>query len=161
MVTQEKLKEHLSYDAETGLFCRIKSYQNQRLGKVVGGLDADGYRTIGLQHKHWRAHRLAWLYVYGKFPDSELDHINGNRDDNRICNLREVSPAGNSQNQRKSHDDSTYGLLGVDYNKTKNRFRARIQIGGVRITLGGFSNPQDAHEAYLKAKRDFHSTCTI
>ncbi len=155
------IKESLSYDCETGIFTWIKSYRNQRLGKPVGCLDKDGYLSIKYGKKLYRAHRLAWWYVYGKFPDCQIDHIDGNKLNNAIKNLRDVTYAQNSQNQRKSHYDSKFGLLGVDYNKTKNRFRARIQTEGKRITLGGFSNAEDAYNAYLEAKRKYHSTCTI
>ena len=160
-LTQSDLKEYLSYESETGIFTWVKSYRNQHIGKRVGSYDKDGYVQIKLKRKLYRAHRLAWLYVHGKFPDSQLDHIDGVRDNNVITNLREVTFAGNAQNQRGSHSDSTYGMLGIDYNKTKKRFRARIQLGGKRITLGGFSTAEDAYAAYIEAKRKYHPTCTI
>jgi hypothetical protein len=161
MVTQEVLKDYLSYDSLTGVFEWIKSYRNQKIGKKVGSYDKDGYLQIKLQRKIYRSHRLAWLYVYGKFPDGQIDHIDGVRDNNAIANLREVTFAGNSQNQRISHKDSSFGMLGIDYNKSKNRFRARIQTNGKRITLGGFATAEEAFEAYKEAKRKFHKTCVI
>jgi len=158
---QSDIKEYLSYDSETGLFTWIKSYRNQHIGKKVGSYDKDGYLQIKFKRKAYRAHRLAWMYVYGKFPDSQLDHIDGVRDNNAISNLREVTFSENSQNQRNSHSDSTYGMLGIDYNKSKKRFRARIMIQGKRITLGGFSTAEQAFEAYLEAKQKYHPACTI
>ena len=160
-LTQNDLKEYLSYESETGIFTWIKSYRNQHIGKKVGSYDKDGYLQIKFKQKLYRAHRLAWLYVCGKFPSTQLDHINGIRDDNSIKNLREVTYAENSQNQRISHKDSTFGMLGIDFNKSKKRFRARIQINGRRITLGGFGTAEEAYSAYIEAKRQYHSTCTI
>lgn len=161
VVTQSELKESLAYDLETGVFVWIKTYRNQNLGKVAGILDKDGYRQIKFNHKSYRAHRLAWLYVYGVWPSVLLDHIDGVKDHNAISNLREVTFAENSQNRRTASKDSLYGFLGVDYNKTKKRFRARIQTGGKRINLGGFATADEAYEAYLEAKRKYHVTCTI
>lgn len=160
-LTQEYLKEYLSYDVNTGVFSWIKSYRNQHIGKTVGSFDRDGYRQIKIKRKLYRAHRLAWFYVNGVWPDGPLDHIDGNRDHNAINNLREVTFTGNSQNQRKAHKDATVGLLGVDLNKAKVRFRARIQVNGKRVTLGGFNSAEEAHKSYIEAKRTMHGACTI
>ena len=160
-LTQSELRKHLSYDHETGVFVWIKSYHNRRVGVVAGSRDRDGYLMIKLHRKHYRAHRLAWLYVYGSAPVEQIDHINGVRDDNRIQNLREVTFAGNSQNQRKSHVDSTYGLIGIDKLSHRDLFRARINVCGKRRSLGYFKTADEAHAAYLAAKRALHATCTI
>lgn len=160
-LTLEYLKENLSYDVNTGVFSWIKSYRNQHIGKTVGSFDSDGYRKIKIKRKLYRAHRLAWFYVNGVWPDGPLDHIDGVRDNNAINNLREVTFAGNSHNQRKAHKDAAHGFLGVDLNKAKGRFRARIQVNGKRVTLGGFSTAEEAHKAYVAAKRTMHGTCTI
>jgi len=161
LFTQQELQESLSYDSNTGVFIWIKTYRNQNLNKIAGSFDKDGYRMIKFKGKLYRSHRLAWFYVYGVMPTMQIDHINGIRDDNSIVNLREVSFSENSQNQRISHKDSTFGMLGIDYNKSKKRFRARIQTNGRRITLGGFSTAEEAFNAYLDAKRKYHPTCTI
>lgn len=160
-ITQSELKEHLFYDCETGVFTWLKSYKNQHMGKPVGSTDRDGYLQIKVLKKLYRAHRLAWLFVNGCFPSGQIDHINGMRQDNRITNLREVTFAGNSQNQRIAHKDSTYGLLGVDKLSHRKLFRARISICGKRKTLGYFKTSEEAHAVYLTAKRTMHLTCTI
>ena len=160
-LTQETLKEFLFYDFVTGAFCWLKSYRNQRIGKDVGSFDKDGYRSIVIKRKIYRAHRLAWFYMYGKWPSGPLDHIDGNRDNNAIANLREVTFSGNSQNQRCAHRDSKFGKLGVDKLSHRKLFRARIQCDGKRVTLGYFKTPEEAHSAYVMAKRAFHETCTI
>lgn len=160
-LTQDELKENLSYNQETGIFTWIKSYRNQHIGKRVGSHDPDGYLQIKLKRKLHRAHRLAWLYVYGKHPDGPLDHMDGIRDNNAIGNLREVTYAGNSQNQRHAHKDSKSGLIGVHKVSNRNLFRAAIQIQGKRKVLGFFKTAEEGFTAYLEAKREYHSTCTI
>lgn len=163
MITQFELKDRLSYDPGTGVFIWIKVYRNKTrlLGKEAGGVDCEGYRIIKISGRSYRAHQLAWLYVHGRYPAVILDHRDGARDNNAITNLREVTFSGNSQNQRHAHTDSAHGLIGVDLNKKKKRFRARIMIAGKRKTLGGFATLEAAHEAYLQAKRQMHATCSI
>ena len=156
-----KVKEYLSYNDKTGDFLWVKSYRNQNTGKLAGSFDSDGYRTIKIFQKSYRAHRLAWFYVYGVWPVCSIDHIDGQRDNNAISNLREVTFAGNSQNQRKSHSDAVYASLGVDKLTNRKLFRSRIQSRGKRITLGYFKTEEEAGEAYLLAKRTLHKTCTI
>jgi len=99
MITQDKLKEILDYNQHTGLFTwkKIKKYSNRSVGDIAGSLSL-GYVVIGIDKKIYKAHRLAWLYVYGEFPKEQLDHINGNKEDNRICNLREANQSQNNFN---------------------------------------------------------------
>jgi len=112
---------------------------------------------VKLGRKQYRGNRLAWFLVHGEWPDGEVDHINGDRLDNRISNLRVVDRAGNSQNQRRAHfDNRSCGLLGVTWNKQHRRWQAKLQARKVRHHLGYFDDPQSAHEAYLKAKSALH-----
>ena len=162
MISQDELKQWLSYDKESGVFTWIKSYNNQRLNKAAGSLDKDGYVVIKIKGKQYRAHNLAWLYVYGMFPRVILDHIDMVKDNNRIDNLREVTHAENSQHKVKAlSTNKSCGLLGVSLHKRVNRYRARIMTEGRRIMLGYFDCPKEAHEAYLKAKRSLHRMCEI
>ena len=91
----------------------------------------------------------------------EIDHINGNRTDNRIANLRAVTRGGNMQNQRRAHASNTSGLLGVYYKPKNKKWAAQIQANKKRMNLGLFKTAEEAHTAYLKAKRELHDTCTI
>jgi hypothetical protein len=110
--------------------------------------------------KRYYAHRLAWLYEYGEFPEKIIDHIDGNRTNNSIHNLRDVSQALNSQNQKEARIDNGTGYLGVTFDKRPRtaKYRARIGITGCakRICLGYFETPELAHLAYLDAKRKLH-----
>lgn len=162
MITQDELKKHLFYDKETGIFTWKKSYRNQHTNKVAGGYDKDGYVVIKINRRPYRAHNLAWLYVYGSFPAIVLDHIDMVKDNNRIDNLREVTHAENSQHRVNAlQSNKSCGLLGVSMCKRIKKYRARIMTNGSRILLGYFDCPKEAHNAYLMAKRSLHRTCVI
>jgi len=100
---------------------------------------------------------------HGGFPNGILDHINGNKSDNRIENLRESDHQKNSQNQRKATKRNLTGFLGVSVDRSciPRPYVARIKAGGKNIRLGQFQTPEQAHEAYVKAKRELHAGCTI
>ena len=104
---------------------------------------------------------LVWLYYYGEWPINQIDHIDCNPANNKITNLREATPVENSMNKRSPRKDNKSGFLGVNYNKDRNRFEAYICVYGKRIGLGRFDTPEEAHQAYLEAKRMYHLTCTI
>jgi hypothetical protein len=114
-----------------------------------------GYIQIGIEGKYYLAHRLAWLYVYGFMPENEIDHIHGLTTDNRISELREATHQQNLFNQ-KMHSRNTSGFKGVSWHKTKNKFRARIEVFGKEIHLGYFRDSESANIAYCnKAKELF------
>lgn len=106
-------------------------------------------------------HRLAWLYVTGTWPSDQIDHVNGIRDDNRIFNLREATGPENNGNQRQARSDNKTGLLGVYWDKQHKKFSAKIMFSGKHKYLGYFPTAEEAHAAYIKAKRELHSHCTI
>lgn len=120
MLTQDRLKELMRYDEETGILTRrVSTSSNARAGDIAGSKDKDGYLVIRIDKKLYRAHRLAFLYVYGRFPEEFTDHINGIRDDNRISNLREVTRQENMQNQKKRTRPDMSMPTGVVVNKHK------------------------------------------
>lgn len=101
-LTQERLKEFLEYNPETGIFRWIKKTNGRGVLGGEAGTDHSGYRMIGVSGQRYLAHRLAWLYIYGEMPGGEVDHINHDRSDNRIKNLRAVSHKINSRNRSMS-----------------------------------------------------------
>lgn len=113
MLTQAKLKELLEYDPISGVFRRKINIGGAKIGDIAGTDNGDGYMKIRVAGKSYKAHRLAWLYVMGRWPKNDIDHINGVRCDNRIINLREATRAENKQNTRKANSNNRTGLLGV------------------------------------------------
>ena len=147
MITQKELLENLLYNQDTGIFTRKISLNKKiKVGDVAGGKDTKGYVCIRVAGKTYKAHRLAWLYVYGEWPQNEIDHINGCTNDNRILNLRDVSKSINQQNRR-----SVKG-----YSKDGNRWKAQIRACGKWTHLGCFETEQEAHNAYVNAKNILH-----
>jgi len=155
-LTAETLRSLLRYDSTTGLFSwRDFGMNPNRRTKFVSDR-SPRYSNITISGKVYRAHRLAWLYHYGVWPETFLDHINGRKSDNRITNLREASNAENQQN-RKLNKNSKSGLTGVCYDKAAYNWKARINIGGTSKNLGKFPTKELAHEAYLAAKQQLHT----
>ena len=126
----------------------------------AGHQRADGYVCIRVLTGSFLAHRLAWLHTFGHWPTAEVDHINGNPIDNRIENLRDVSHKMNGQNVRKPSAASTTKVLGV-YQRPSGRFAASIHVDGRGKAIGLFGSPEEAHEAYVKAKRALHPGNTL
>lgn len=154
MLTQQRLKVLLDYNHETGLFTWKVRSGRQAPGKVAGSRHSKGYIEIMVDGNHLYAHRLAWLYMNGDFPEFQIDHINGIREDNRFVNLRIVTNAQNMQNQRNARSDSASGFLGVSLKN--RRWRADIKVSGKSKHIGIFDTPEDAHAAYLAAKALHH-----
>lgn len=157
-LTAERLRELLHYDPETGVFTWNATGGRKRTDKPAGWVQG-GRRFIGVDGVNVAAHRLAWLYVTGKMPLDQIDHINGDPLDNRFANLRDVSDMGNKQNIRKAKKGNLSGFLGVAPNK--KRWLAKITVNREQICLGTYDTPEEAHQVYLEAKRRLHSTCTI
>jgi hypothetical protein len=143
-MTQQELKELLHYDQDTGIFTWLVPRANNavKIGTIAGGKSPKGYWRIKIYDKPYQAHRLAWLYVYSEFPKEYIDHINGSRSDNRICNLREATYQQNAFNQKMS-SRNTSGVKGVHWSKADSAWI--IKING---KLVGYS-------------KDFFESCCI
>jgi len=143
-------REIISYDPETGLFTWKKNLKGPaKQGMVAGAAHREGYITIGLNGQSYLAHRLAWAFVYGDpGEDMQIDHINGDRSDNRICNLRIANHAENCRNSKVRKHSKT-GIKGVK--KRGNKWHVRIRIGGEDKWLGSYYTPEEASAAYKKA----------
>lgn len=165
-LTAQRAAELINFDPETGAF-RWKPRAGRggswcNVDREAGSVSKQtGYRTIRLGKKLYQAHRIAWLLVNGEWPALDIDHINGDRLDNRIANLRVVPNAINRQNMRRARSDSQTGMMGVTQDKRRGNYFARVRLNGKTHHLGSFPNAQDAHAAYLNAKRRLHVGCTI
>lgn len=157
MLTHERLKTILHYDLVTGIFTWLKMASNpynSHAGQRAGRKAHRDYRTITIENKRYLEHRLAWFYMTGAWPQDEIDHKNGIRSDNRWDNLRDATRAINMQNRRGPDKDSLTGILGVT--QVGQRWRAQIVINGKTKNLGSFDTPEEASNAYIKAKRKSH-----
>lgn len=160
MLTQNRLKQVLDYDPHTGVFTRKLKQPGATKGSVSGSLTREGYLVTSVDSKVYKCHRLAWLYMTGSWPKSQIDHMNGQRSDNRFKNLRDVGQTQNIENQRKAQiRNKSTGVLGTFRNG--NGFAARISHGNSKTYLGTFKTLDEAQAAYLAAKRLLHSGCTI
>jgi hypothetical protein len=129
MITQEELKELLNYNPETGIFTwKVSPARQVFFGDIAGTKRKDGYIQIKVKNELILSHRLAWIYMYGYLP-KYIDHINGQRDDNRIINIREVSNQQNSLNSKISKNN-TSGIKGVYWDKSRNKWVARLFVNG-------------------------------
>lgn len=157
-LTQERLQSLLDYDPETGAFTWKVSRGKAKAGSVAGCLSRAGYITILIDGVRFSAHRLVFFYASGDWPSKEVDHINGVRSDNRKSNLRDVSRSENCQNTGGPSSNNTSGRLGVTWNKAQGKWQSQIQINRKNHYLGLFTDLNDAHSAYLKAKDELHPT---
>lgn len=158
-LSAERARELFNYDPATGSLTWKAYRRGATLPQGAERRLEQGYIRLGVEGRKYLAHRLIWLITTGRWPTGVLDHVNGVRSDNRLCNLRESTPQSNSENRRHAQADSKTGLLGVSVHK--GRFRAVIWSKGTRKTLGAFPTPEEAHQAYLTAKRQLHAGCTI
>jgi len=162
-LTHKRLKEILNYDSDTGIFIRkIKTATNTNIGDVAGHINnKDGYVRIKIDKKLYRAHRLAWFYVYGYFPENDIDHIDRDRSNNRIKNLREVSNSCNIRNTGQ-FKHNTSGVKGISWNKQHNKWQAQIMNNKKAINLGVFDNFNDAVKARWEAEKlyGFSNCCS-
>ena len=157
MITQNKLKELLHYDPETGLFTRlVTTAHHAKAGQVAGSVGHHGYIVIRIEGKLYLAHRLAWLYCSGNFPQHGIDHINRVTNDNRLSNLRPANQLENGQNQVRRKNNAS-GHTGVSWWNRNNKWRAGITVNRKNINLGYFSKIEDAVAAYAEAKSRLHT----
>lgn len=146
-LTQQRLHELLDYDTASGVFLRKVSLSNRTpVGSVAGSVNSsDGYRYILVDGKRYAAHRLAWIYITGQWPDSLLDHIDMDRTNNALSNLRQANKSTNGAN-RGTNKNNTSGFKGVHYFRAG--FVARIKVKRKYIHLGVFTTKEDAAKAY-------------
>lgn len=158
MLTAERLRELLHYDPETGVFTwRVNRGGPAKAGSRAGNVNRVlGYLQIRVDRVLYYGHRLAWLYVHGEWPADQQDHVNGMRDDNRLVNLRECTPAENCQNL-SIRVSNTSGHIGVSWCSERGKWHARIAVGNRHKHLGRFNSTEAAAAAYQEAKRELHT----
>lgn len=158
-LSAEHVRSVFDYDAESGVFA-FKYQETARAqwngkcaGKSAGWRMTSGYIGISVGGRQCLAHRLAWLWMTGEWPALDIDHINGERDDNRWCNLREATRRQNIANSHPSNRNSS-GVKGVSWCKRRNKWRATIRRNDRYESLGYFIEKDDAAKAYAAASRD-------
>ena len=157
ILTAARLRELSSYDAVAGILTANRRFGSVSQGARLGYLAPTGYRRVCIDGVLHMEHRLIWLHVTGDWPAGVIDHMNGDKADNRFANFRDVTPTVNRHNTRRAI--GAVGLLGV--RQHGGRFQAEIGANKKRIHLGTFDTPQEAHEAYVLAKRQLHEGCLI
>ena len=150
MLTQDELKSLVHYNPDTGLFSWIKKKPQGRYKENLGWITNKGYIEICIAQKRLKAHRWAWFYVHGELPD-QIDHMNGIKDDNKLCNLRVVTNKQNHEN-RGFQKNNTSGFKGVT--KRGNKFVAQITHNQKNIYIGIFESAELASNAYNKKAQE-------
>lgn len=153
---QARLKHAFVYDEDTGMFFHRRDGVNKKaMTPACSTNKAIGYKTIRVDGRNAYAHRMAWVYVHGKQPN-RIDHINGDRSDNRIVNLRSVTQSENLQNTVDKPQGGNE-LKGASFDKRTGRYFAYIGHKGKTRHLGRFNSAEEAHQAHLVAKRSMHT----
>lgn len=152
-LSAHSVREMLDYAPETGLLTwkpkKGRGARNDLAGTVAGSPHKDGYLAVQIGRQKYLAHRIVWLIATGAWPKGEIDHVNRQRDDNRLENLRDTDRSGNQQNRSN--------VSGVDFVKRTNKWRARITLRGKVIGLGNYASQHEALEAYKTAKGLVHA----
>lgn len=156
-ISAERLRELLAYEPESGLFTWMCNRAGRKFaGTIAGSKNKKGYTEITVDGGRYWAHRLAWLHVHGVMPTGDIDHINGDRSDNRIANLRDVAHIVNAQNRTRTNRSNKSGVLGVWLHQRGGSWGACIQAAGVRHHIGYYPTKEEARAAYLAAKSELH-----
>lgn len=153
MITQDHLKSLLWYDAVAGVFVWKRGVANVRAGRIAGSSKGAGYVGIRIDGVSYYAHRLAFLYVEGNFPDGPVDHVNMNKRDNSFANLRKATDAQNKMN-RRALSTNQLGVKGVSLDTRIGKYVARIKANGRQKNLGGFSSIEAAKARYDSAANE-------
>jgi hypothetical protein len=155
MITQQRLKELLHYDPDSGEFRRTVSRGGNVAGSIAGYTDYRGYIKIVIDETIYLAHRLAWLYMTGEWPKETIDHENHNKQDNRWTNLRPATLNEQQYNKRKQRNN-TSGYKNVYWNKRANKWRSYIKVNNKNLHLGYYNTAEEAYNVYCKAAEEYH-----
>jgi len=151
-LTKALVRELFDYNPETGQLIRATTLKGiYKAGDIVSSLDVRGYLRTKIGGRSYKAHRLIWFWVHGEFPKKDLDHINHDKTDNRLVNLREVTAMENARNKPKSNRNKS-GVTGVYWGKNDNRWRVFIGVDGKKVNLGNFVEFHEAVNARKNAE---------
>lgn len=154
LLTQEYLKSILDYDLDTGVFTwKVNKSKRAKIGNVAGW-SYNGYREIEINNKKYKAHRLAWLYVYGEMPKNLIDHVDGNRSNNKISNLREATYQTNSENYKTPQTNKS-GVKNVSWYKNLNKWVVSISVKQTGKTIGYFDDLELAELVAIEARNKY------
>ena len=153
MLTQSELKQKLHYSPETEIFTRFIS--NNELKIIKNLANSKGYIEIRINGIKYKSHRLAWLYVYGNFPNKSLDHINGIKTDNRIKNLREANQSENLKNIGIGKNN-TSGIKGASFDKNSGKWKSQGCLNYKKVHIGLYESAEEAGIAYLEFAKKYH-----
>lgn len=153
------LNELLSYNHITGHIHWKVSVSKNKAGTLAGNLRNDGYIKVQINKKPFKAHRLAWAMYYGEWPDLDIDHIDGNRANNKISNLRLATRNENNRNRKAQTGSSKF--KGVQWHKAANKWVARAYKDDVRVHLGVFNTEIEAATAYNKAVSEWYKEYAV
>lgn len=152
----ETVKNYVNYNPDTGKLTWVKSPSRRaKVGQEISSVDAYGYLVATFRKKRWKAHRLAWYLYYGEEPEGDIDHINGDRADNRLCNLRVATRADNLRNMKVSGLGSSK-FKGVSWSKCVGKWTAQITLGNKKKHLGCFESEVDAARTYDEAAKELY-----
>lgn len=162
VISASRARDVFAYDCVTGIVTRKVGGQ---VGPVLGRDNGNGYARVTLNGQRIYLHRLVWVLHYGKWPEGQVDHIDGNRSNNAISNLRDVDHTANAQNIHVAKSSSGTGILGVGWDKSRNLYIARISVGprgkAKHKHLGRHKTADEAQAAYLRAKAKYHPAAYI
>lgn len=150
--------ELLEYLPEDGsLRWRVGRRGSAKAGDVAGTVETNGYIRLRIDGRRYQAHRLVWLIAFGRMPDGEIDHINGNRSDNRLANLRDVTGRQNTQNRQRAYKSKARtDVVGPSFQTSRGMWLVNIRVDGRSKFIGRYLTIDEAESAYLDAKRQYH-----
>ena len=156
------IEDRITYNPDTGLFKWLDTEGSGVFKKDwFAGTEDNGYLKIRINQKGYRAHRLAWYLMTGDWPKHQIDHIDGNRANNKFSNLRDVTCSVNMQNMKKPSSSNNSGFLGVHFDSARQKYTSRLTINGKKLFLGRFDSAEEAYDVYLAAKRKLHEGNTL
>lgn len=155
MPTAGEVRSFLQYDPDSGAFARTAPRGSIQPGPLSPTPNSNGYLRVVIHKQSYYLHRLAWLWMTGTWPQQQIDHINGDRADNRWCNLREATHAENCLNT-KLRSNNTSGTKGVSWHKLARKWKAEIHMNGVSRHIGVFADKGTATAAVIAARAELH-----